>query len=274
MVRRIASILAVFAVIAAVPALAETWTRGVGVYPGDPAEDFSPSLVAAPAGRRNLALHRAVTQSSAWDYNLTAQLVTDGIVENYVPRWLAVTTSADNPAPKHEQAFVVDDNIFSGIAFGAPGWIGFELGGGGVPFEVDRVEIALRQSGWQSWVFPAAFGLPGVPAGRCRAGLVPPPAGPPADGSAENQTDGDLEWSLAASADGRDWQPVGRTRAPVPAPTPPPSIEDGPAAFYDWNRDGNRALWTSVTLEEPHDVASTRRFRVHLEDLDCKQWQV
>ena len=75
MIRRAASILVILACAGSAPAdetppsSSETWTRGVGVYPGDPAEDFSPSLVPAPAGRRNLALHRAATQSSAWDYN-------------------------------------------------------------------------------------------------------------------------------------------------------------------------------------------------------------
>ena len=53
--------------------------------------------------------------------------------------------------------------------------------------------------------------------------------------------------------------------------TPPPAVEDGPAAFYDWNRDGNRVIWTSVTLDQPQ---TSRRFRVRLEDLDCKPWQV
>lgn len=33
----------------AMPSLeAQTYTRGVGVYPGDPSEDFAPTLVAAP----------------------------------------------------------------------------------------------------------------------------------------------------------------------------------------------------------------------------------
>ena len=39
---------------------------------------------------------------------------------------------------------MVDDNIFSGIAVGEPGWIGFELGGGEEPFAVDRVEIKAQ----------------------------------------------------------------------------------------------------------------------------------
>ncbi len=127
MIRSIALILILFAG----PVLAdEVSTRGVGVYPGDPAEDFSPSLVAAPEGRRNLALHRPATQSSAYDYNLAAQLVTDGIRETAVPRWFSFSTEEDDPAPKHEQAFVVDDNIVTGVEVGEPGWIAFELGGG------------------------------------------------------------------------------------------------------------------------------------------------
>ena len=56
---------------------AEEMNLGLGVYPGDPTEDFSPTLVSAPGGRRNLALNRAASQSSAYDYNLAAQLVTE-----------------------------------------------------------------------------------------------------------------------------------------------------------------------------------------------------
>ena len=52
--------------------------RGIGIYPGDPAEDFSPSLRRGGPQRRNLALLRAATHSSSFDCNQTAQLVTDG----------------------------------------------------------------------------------------------------------------------------------------------------------------------------------------------------
>ena len=52
MIRNLVSILILFAGSFAGPAVAEDIpTRGVGIYPGDPAEDFSPSLVAAGAGR-------------------------------------------------------------------------------------------------------------------------------------------------------------------------------------------------------------------------------
>src|SRR4029079_8202424 len=77
-------------------------TRGVGIYPGDPAQDFAPTLVVDSSTYRNLALHRAAYQSSAYDYNLTAQLVTDGIVETTPPRWLGVSLSTNGGQPTPE----------------------------------------------------------------------------------------------------------------------------------------------------------------------------
>ena len=72
---------------------AQPYTRGIGVYPGDPNQDFAPTLVPDTTTYRNLALHRPAYQSSAYDYNLTAQLVTDGIKETSLPRWISVSTS-------------------------------------------------------------------------------------------------------------------------------------------------------------------------------------
>ena len=62
-------------------------TRGVGVYPGDPKEYFGPTLRVDASTYRNLALRRPAYHSSAYDYNLTAQLVTDGIKTTSLPRW-------------------------------------------------------------------------------------------------------------------------------------------------------------------------------------------
>ena len=86
-------------------------TRGVGIYPGNPAEDFAPSLVPEVSAYRNLALHRPAYHSSSYDYNLTAQLVTDGIKETRLPRWLATSTSQDGPAGKIEREFMLDGNV-------------------------------------------------------------------------------------------------------------------------------------------------------------------
>ena len=62
------------------------YTRGVGVYPGEPSADFGPILIPDSANYRNLALLRPAYHSSSYDYNLTAQLVTDGIKADSLPR--------------------------------------------------------------------------------------------------------------------------------------------------------------------------------------------
>src|SRR6185437_10658091 len=67
------------------------YTRGIGVYSGDPAEDFSPSLEIDDSTYRNLALLRPAYHSSSYDYNLTAQLITDGIKDTHLPDWIGVS---------------------------------------------------------------------------------------------------------------------------------------------------------------------------------------
>ena len=67
---------------------AQESTRGIGVYPGDPNEYMGPTLTVDSGAYRNLALHRPAYQSSAYDYNLTAQLITDGIKETALPQWI------------------------------------------------------------------------------------------------------------------------------------------------------------------------------------------
>ena len=67
------------------------YTRGIGSYPGDPKEDFSPDLKPDQT-YRNLALLRSAYHSSSYDYNLTAQLITDGVVSEQQPQYLDLTT--------------------------------------------------------------------------------------------------------------------------------------------------------------------------------------
>lgn len=51
----------------------------LGRYPGNPKENFSPGMKTDNV-RRNVALNRAAFSSDSYDYNLSAQLITDGIV--------------------------------------------------------------------------------------------------------------------------------------------------------------------------------------------------
>jgi hypothetical protein len=78
---------------------AQQYTRGVGVYPGDPKEYFGPSMKTDNIHYRNLALHRAAYQSSSYDYSLTSQLITDGITDKSLPGWLVVSTSSTGICP-------------------------------------------------------------------------------------------------------------------------------------------------------------------------------
>src|ERR1017187_2957290 len=101
---------AVVTLLAASLLSAQPYTRGIGVYPGDPGQDFAPTLAPDTTNYRNLALHRPAYQSSAYDYNLTAQLVTDGIKETTLPRWVATSTSQQGVLKKNEREWILDGN--------------------------------------------------------------------------------------------------------------------------------------------------------------------
>jgi hypothetical protein len=140
----------------ALPAIqAQQYTLGVGVYPGDPKENFAP-VARTDQTYRNLALHRPVYQSSSYDYNLTAQLITDGIRETRLPRWVAVSSSEQGEIPKNEREWLLDHNWLTGVSLkGTGGWVQVELAGGDGPLEIDRVDIDARprvgQTGQPGW---------------------------------------------------------------------------------------------------------------------------
>lgn len=162
-------------VLAGLPLVGGDFTPGPGVYPGDPRENFSPRLQPDMAWR-NVARHRPVYQSSAYDYNLTAQLVTDGIVETTLPRWLSVATSRQGTLKKHQRECLFDGNWVSAVELkGDAGviprepectaWIQVALEGGPAPLEMDRLDITGQVKGpgngpenWTCTVFGSANG--------------------------------------------------------------------------------------------------------------------
>jgi hypothetical protein len=130
---------------------AQPYTRGIGVYPGDPSQDFAPTLVSDTTTYRNLALHRPAFQSSAYDYNLTAQLVTDGIKQTSLPRWISTSTSQQSTLAKNQRELMLDHNPVSTVEVRGPhAWVQFELAGGESPLEVDRIAVEARAQteGW------------------------------------------------------------------------------------------------------------------------------
>ncbi len=135
---------------------AQNYTRGVGVYPGDPKDYFGPSMRVDTTTYRNLALHRPAYQSSSYDYNLTAQLVTDGIKETRLPRWVVTSTSQQGLLKKNERERPLDHNPLTVVELkGTGGWVQIELGGGDGAPEVDRVDVqasvqmASPEPGWK-----------------------------------------------------------------------------------------------------------------------------
>ena len=84
------------------------YSRGVGIYPGNPDETFAPELVEDNETYRNVAAFKAAWHSSSYDYNLTAQLVTDGIISTEEPSTINVSTQ-NGPLMKNEREWFFDD---------------------------------------------------------------------------------------------------------------------------------------------------------------------
>ena len=136
---------------------------------------FSPMMRVDATTYRNLALRRAAKHSSSYDYNLTAQLVTDGIKDTRMPRWVAVSTSVDGALTKPDREIVLDHFPPMGLKLeGAKVSVEVQVGGGEAP-AVDRMRV-----------FAA---LP------------------------EYVSEKDLRFAVAVSDDGRAWEEVGSAKA-------------------------------------------------------------
>ncbi len=154
------------------------FTRGIGIYPGDPREDFSPELVIDSVNYRNLALLRPAYHSSSYDNNLTAQLITNGIRETRLPDWVGVSVNSVGALPRHQRELVLNHSRMSPVTiFGASPSVEIGLGGNNLP-EVDRVNIVV---------------VPPIPNAQ------------------------DLSFTVSVSGDGQRWEQVGFASAPKPA---------------------------------------------------------
>ena len=176
---------------------AREFTRGLGVYPGVAAEVFSPVMKVDATTYRNLALRRPAKHSSSYDYNLTAQLVTDGIKETRLPTWVAVSTSAEGVLSKQDREIVLDHFPPVGVNLsGAKVSVEVQVAGDERAPVVDRVRVFVA--------------LPDYLAVR------------------------DLRVSVAVSEDGRVWEEVGAASA-LEAISPenyPPDLVRGRNLFY------------------------------------------
>jgi hypothetical protein len=159
------------------------YTAGIGVYPGAPSENFSPIIEPDSSGTyRNLALLRPAYHSSSYDYNLTAQLLTDGIKDTRLPQWIVVSEGTRGPLPKTERETVLDHCPMNTLEVaGATAQIDIQIAGGEAAPEIDRLQLFVVS---------------------------------PMQASA-----GSLQFTVSTSEDGRSWQEVGSTSSPTPAST-------------------------------------------------------
>ena len=127
----------------------DNYTRGVGIYPGDPKEDFSPKLVSGDQTYRNLAKLRPAYHSSSYDYNLTAQLITDGIICYDMPDFISVATNK-GVMPKNEREWLLDNNSVTEVSLSGNNiWIQVGMNPGNLIPTITRISLngSLEYSG-------------------------------------------------------------------------------------------------------------------------------
>ena len=132
------------------------YTRGIGIYPGKQSENFSPKLVAGNLAYRNIARLRPVYHSSSWDYNLTGQLITDGIIINTDPDYVSLSTS-QGVIPKNEREWLLDHNSLTTVSItGTDIWLQLQLSQGAEVPAITRINLNgsltyndKKLGGWQ-----------------------------------------------------------------------------------------------------------------------------
>ena len=183
------------------------FTRGVGIYPGSPSDVFSPTMRLDTTTYRNLALRRAAKHSSSYDYNLTAQLVTDGIKDTKMPRWVSVSTSVDGVLTKPDREIVLDHFPPVGMKLlGAKVSVEVQVGGGEAP-AVDKLRVFVA--------------LPEYVVAK------------------------DLRFRVEVSEDGRAWEEVGSGKgvAETALENYPPDLTHAAKIYYPWLTLSKAGAW-------------------------------
>lgn len=122
---------------------AQPYTKGIGIYPGAENENFSPSSHIHDSTYRNLAFRRPAYHSSSYDYNLTAQLITDGIRDTVMPSWISVSSSQQGIIPKNERENIIDRHPMTSLSLdGNTGWVQVEICGNGKIPEIDSINVS------------------------------------------------------------------------------------------------------------------------------------
>ena len=147
-----------------------TVTRGIGVYPGREIEYTGPALVRDGGSYRNIALERIARHSSSYDYDHTAQLVTDGLIAECPGVWTEAFVNGE-ALPKRERANLNDLNV-SDITGPGPD-IEFRLDFHGYAVEADKVIICGHARGdAEAALEVSADGKEWTGLGKCKARKV------------------------------------------------------------------------------------------------------
>lgn len=96
--------------------------RGIGLYPGNKAEYTAPRLT-TDNEYRDLALNRLATASSSIDFNLTAQLATDGLLTKGEPTTLTVSTNKGVDTSRDRLKSIDGNKVAAYYVYGPDGWL-------------------------------------------------------------------------------------------------------------------------------------------------------
>ena len=123
---------------------AQQQTRGIGIYPGAPEENYAPLLVTDTAAfRDNIARGRTVMQSSSFDCNMTGQMLTDGFVDmDGVERrmvYLSATTPLGELSPRERESAIDGNDWTRTHVMGSDTWLQYSWNG--LTLEADGVRV-------------------------------------------------------------------------------------------------------------------------------------
>lgn len=242
----------------------ESFTRGIGVYPGRPSESGAPTLKAATKDYRNIALLRPAYSSSNYDYNLTPQLITDGIIETTAPSYLVVT-AGQGAVNGNEREYLFDHNRVTTLPLsGNPAWVSFNLEGtkpGRITTFTLIGEFSFDPKQKQGWSYTilgsddgstwkqlgqlAGKGLPGVEKSNYFSTLI---NNPPKDST------------------GKPIDPMLDYLGPAEPGEPKPSF-----SFGNWGNEHIRSLNENIQLSQ---AAEFRFYRVELNAPCVVRWEL
>ncbi len=208
-------------------------TRGIGQYPGLPSQFTAPKMV-KDFTYRNIALNRAVYTSSNADFNLTGQLVTDGMVTTAEPAFLSVRTNGGE-VPNRDKEKLIDGNIHSSfVLMGEKAFVEFDWSGMTVKCDTLRFdgELAYHQS-------------------KVGKGYV---------------------IRVLASRDGKMWKTIGvKKEKGLPGVATEQLVSSDPNKFQDIVSLPLRKITTEVPLDKKGEYA---HIRVEFEMLGATWWRI